>query len=143
MPEFTGEGGRGKTSSYQSVSVLLQYIVEIVVGQSVRPDCDCLFASFAAHANEKIRLFLRRLAATTTSNYEAKLKVITGKCRHICTIYDLRYICIATLNNCCVFRFYRVATLLLVVVFISCTHFLQFTHFEQTLYAVSVYAKCL
>lgn len=94
MPECTvakGKGkGKGKTSSYQSVSVLLQYIVEIVVGQSVRPDCDCLFASFAAHANEKIRLFFRRLAtATTTSNYEAKLKVITGKCRHICTIYDI------------------------------------------------------
>lgn len=152
MPECTvakGKGkGKGKTSSYQSVSVLLQYIVEIVVGQSVRPNCDCLFASFAAHANENIRLFFRRLATattttTTTSNYEAKLKVITGKCRHICTIYDLRYICIATLNNCCVFRFYRVATLLVVVVFISCTHFLQFTHFEQTLYSVSVYAKCL
>lgn len=144
MPECTV---RERGSSYQSVSVLLQYIVEIVVGQSVRPDCDCLFASFAAHANEKIRLFFRRLAtatiATTTSNYEAKLKVITGKCRHICTIYDIRYICIATLNNCCVFRFYRVATLLVVVVFISCTHFLQFTHFEQTLYSVSVYAKCL
>lgn len=58
-------------------------------------------------------------------------------------MYDIRYICIATLNNCCVFRFYRVATLLVVVVFISCTHFLQFTHFEQTLYSVSVYAKCL
>lgn len=97
---------------------------------------------------KKIRLFFRRLATATTtttitSNYEAKLKVITGKCRHICTIYDIRYICIATLNNCCVFRFYRVATLLVVVIFISCTHFLQFTHFEQTLYSVSVYAKCL
>lgn len=90
MPECTV---RERGSPYQSVSVLLQYIVEIVVGQSVRPDCDCLFASFAAHANEKIRLFFRRLAtatiATTTSNYEAKLKVITGKCRHICTIYDI------------------------------------------------------
>lgn len=100
--------------------------------------------------NEKVRLFFRRLAATTTttSNYEAKLKVITGKCRRICTIYNTRYVCIDIYDilwylplttaacfcsiawlRCCCCCFHFVHAL-----FFSCSE--QFTHFEQTLYAV-------
>lgn len=82
-------GGRETRISRCQFCIVEIVTIYILVGQSGL--IVIAFSHRSLHTPQAffIYYYLRRLAATTDSNYEAKLKVITGKCRHICTICDI------------------------------------------------------